>query len=141
MGFKNQKNKNSLRYRALFINFLKSMIIKILSIIIGYIVFVATSLAFFYFTKHNAHADPTYRFMMATAVYGTVSAIISGLVTQLIAKTRTLKINYIFAIFIAAFAAFSYFKASGNHYTQILTIFIFAPASILGGLFLLKRKP
>lgn len=116
------------------------MIRKILSVIIGYAIFVSTALAFFYFTKHDAHADPTYKFMMATAVYGTIWSFVAGLITQLIAKTKKLKINYILALLMAGFAAFSYFKAEGNHYTQILAIFVFAPASILGGLILIKRQ-
>jgi hypothetical protein len=113
---------------------------KILSVIIGYFIFVATSLAFFYFTDHNAHADPTYKFMMATAIYGTVSSFIAGLITQAIAGGKNLKVNYILALIIAGFAAFSYLKADGNHYTQILAIFVFAPASFLGGFLLIRRK-
>jgi ABC-type sugar transport system permease subunit len=116
------------------------MIRKILSIIIGYIIFVATALAFFKLTGRDAHADPSYKFMMATAVYGAVSSFIAGLVAQWIANTKNLGINYILALIIAGFATFSYFKSDGNHYTQILAIFVFAPASILGGFLLIKRQ-
>ncbi len=40
---------------------------------------------------------------------------------------------------IAGFAAFSFFKSTGNHWTQITAIVVFAPVSILGGLFYNKR--
>ena len=40
----------------------------------------------------------------------------------------------------AGFAAFSLIKTNGNHWTQLLAIFVFAPASILGAQFYLKQK-
>jgi len=78
--------------------------------------------------------------MLLTAVYGAVFSFISGLATNFISKANNLKVNYILALVIAGFATFSYFKASGSHWTQILAIFIFAPVSIVGGLFYLRRK-
>jgi hypothetical protein len=115
------------------------MIRKILGVIAGYAIFVVTSLAYFKLTGHAPHADPTLLFVILTAIYGALSAFIAGLVTQLISRTKDLKINYVLALIIAGFATFSFFKSSGNHWTQILAIFIFAPASILGGLFYIKR--
>ena len=112
---------------------------KIISIIAGYLIFVATSLAFFKLSGRNPHSDATLLFIIATAIYGAISSFISGLVTKLISKTTDLKTNYILALIIAGFATFSFFKAEGNHWTQILAIFIFAPVSILGGLFYNKR--
>jgi hypothetical protein len=40
---------------------------------------------------------------------------------------------------IAGFATFSFLKANGSHWTQLLAIFIFAPISVLGGWFYKKR--
>ncbi|RDC55507.1 hypothetical protein DU508_14565 [Pedobacter chinensis] len=115
------------------------MIRKILGLIAGYFVFVITSLALFKASGNNPHADPTNIFVIFTAIYGILFSIVSGFVTQLIAKTKSLNINYILALIIAGFAAFSLFKSTGNHWTQILAIFIFAPVSILGGLFHIKK--
>jgi hypothetical protein len=70
-----------------------------------------------------------------TTIFGAIFSIFAGLVTQLIAKTSNLKMNYILAFIIAGFATFSFFKSEGNHLTQLLALFIFAPVSILGGLF------
>jgi hypothetical protein len=58
----------------------------------------------------------------------------------LISRTGTLTINYVLAGIMASFAAFSYFKTGGNHYSQIAAIFLFSPASVGGGLIYLKRK-
>jgi len=115
------------------------MIRKILSIIVGYTIFVATSLALFKIAKKDPHSDPTTRFIILTTIYGAIFSFVAGLVTQLIAKTADLKINYLLAFIIAGFATFSFFKSDGNHWTQLFAIFIFAPTSILGGLFYNKR--
>jgi hypothetical protein len=115
------------------------MIRKILSIIAGYAIFVVTSLALFKIAGQDAHSDPTAFFVMLTIIYGAVFSFVAGLVTQLITKSAGLKINYVLAFIIAGFATFSFFKSEGNHWTQLLAIFIFAPVSILGGLFYNKR--
>ena len=116
------------------------MVKNFIAIITGYAIFVLTSLLLFNLSKHNAHAPATIRFQIFTAVYGIVFSILSGFVSQLIANKKNLSINYGLAILIAGFATFSFFKADGSHWTQLLAIFIFAPISILGGVFYLRRK-
>lgn len=115
------------------------MVKQILGVILGYAVFVISSMFLFRFSRVNPHEDASKLFMVLTFVYGTVFSFISGLVTQLIAKTKNLKVNYLLFIIIAGFAAFSLFKSSGSSWTQLLAIFIFAPVSVLGGLFWIKR--
>jgi len=115
------------------------MLRKIISIIAGYAIFVVTSLAFFKLSGQNPHSDPAIIFAIMTAIYGAISSFISGLVTKLISRAKDLNINYVLALIIAGFATFSFVKAEGNHWTQILAIFIFAPVSILGGLSWNKR--
>ena len=115
------------------------MVRKLVSIIVGYAFFVATSLAFFRLSGQEPHADPTTGFVIITAIYGVIISFLAGLISKLIARTRNLTMNYILALIIAGFATFSFFKSGGNHWTQLLAIFIFAPASVLGGLFYLKQ--
>jgi hypothetical protein len=112
---------------------------QILSIIAGYAIFVVTSLVLFKTTGQNPHLQATTNFIILTSVYGAIFSLISGLAVQLIAKTKTLTLNYILAFIIAGFATFSLTKSEGSHWTQILAIFIFTPISILGGLFYNKR--
>src|SRR5947207_2514017 len=109
------------------------MIRKIIGVIAGYAIFAASALALFNLSGHDPHADPTIVFAILTAVYGAVFSFIGGLVTQLIARTNNLLVNYILAWIIAGFALFSLFKTDGNHWTQVMAIFIFGPAAILGG--------
>jgi hypothetical protein len=115
------------------------MIRNILGVIAGYAIFATTSLALFKLSGQNPHADATVIFIVLTAVYGAVFSFIAGLITQLIATTKSMTINYVLCFIIAGFAAFSLFKTAGTHWTQLLAIFIFAPVSILGGLFYKKR--
>jgi uncharacterized membrane protein len=116
------------------------MIRKILGVIVGYAIFVATSLALFKLAGQDPHGQATTNFQILTAVYGAVFSFFSGLVLQLIAKTKNLNLNYILAFIIAAFATFSLIKSVGSHWTQLLAITIFAPISIIGGLFINKRN-
>ena len=111
----------------------------ILAIIAGYAIFAATALALFKLSGKDPHADPTTVFLILTAMYGAVFSFIAGLVTQLVARTKAMGINYILAFIVAGFATFSFLKSEGNHWTQLLAIFIFAPVSVLGGQFYGKR--
>lgn len=115
------------------------MLRKILAVITGYAIFVLTSVALFKISGQAPHAAATISFMVFTLIYGAVCSFIAGLVTQLIAKTGNLKINYVLAIILAGFATFSLFKSTGEHWTQLLAIFIFAPVTVIGGLFYKKR--
>jgi O-antigen ligase len=115
------------------------MIRKILAAIAGYAIFVITSLALFKFSGKDPHADPAISFVILTAIYGVLFSFVSGIVTSMIAKAADLKANYILAFILAGFAAFSFFKTGGNHWTQLLAVFIFAPASIFGGIFYNSR--
>jgi hypothetical protein len=112
---------------------------QILGVLAGYAIFVVTSLVLFKTTGQNPHLLATAGFVILTSVYGAVFSFISGLVTQVIAKTKTLTVSYILAFIIAAFATFSLIKSDGSHWTQILAIVIFAPISILGGLYYIQR--
>ncbi|RZJ49414.1 MAG: hypothetical protein EOO44_18305 [Flavobacterium sp.] len=116
------------------------MIRKILAVIVGYIIFAATALTFFKVFDIEAHSAASTSVMIQTAINGIIFSALAGWITQLIAKTGNLKINYILALLIAAFATFSFLKASGEHWTQLMAIFIFAPVSIVGGWLVARRK-
>ena len=116
------------------------MIKKVAGVIAGYAIFVATSLALFKLSKQDPHLQATTTFQILAAMYGAAFSFIGGLVLQLIAKTKSLQLNYVLAFIIAGFATFSLVKSEGSHWTQILAIVIFAPISILGGLLFIRRS-
>lgn len=113
---------------------------KTLAVIVGYAIFVASSLLLFKLSGQNPHGQTTISFQLITAIYGVVFSFLSGLVLQFIARTNNLNLNYVLAFIIAGFATFSLMKAEGSHWTQLMAILIFAPASVLGGLFYIRRK-
>jgi hypothetical protein len=115
------------------------MIKNIFAIVAGYAIFVISSVALFKISGHKPHAPATVGFQLFTAVYGAAFSLLSGYVTQLVARTKSVKVNYLLAVIIAGFAAFSMFKSTGSSWTQLLAIFIFAPISVLGGLLHLKK--
>ena len=133
-------NQNAANGKRDQINSPQHMIRNILSVLAGYLIFVITSLALFKLSGQDPHADPTTTFVILTIIYGAAFSFLSGLITQLISKTKNITLNYVLCFIIAGFATFSLFKTTGNHWTQLLAIFIFAPISILGGLFYNKQN-
>lgn len=111
----------------------------ILGVITGYAIFVISTLLLFKLSGIDPHANATLTFMVLTIGYGLVFSFLGGFMAQLISGTRTLTVNYVLAFIMAGFAAFSFFKTSGNHYSQLAAIFLFAPASLLGGWFRKKK--
>jgi hypothetical protein len=113
---------------------------QILGVIAGYIIFVISSLLLFRLSGVKPHSEASVAFMFLTFVYGTVFSFISGVVAQVIAKKNNLKVNYVLFVIMAGFATFSLFKSEGSSWTQLLAIFVFAPISILGGFFWIKKS-
>jgi hypothetical protein len=110
-----------------------------LAIIVGYAIFALSAVALFAFGQ-DPHSDAALGFKVLTAVYGAAFSCLGGYVGQLIAKRKTLTLNFCLALIIAGFAAFSWFKSGGQHWTQLFAIVIFAPSAILGGYLNLKRR-
>jgi hypothetical protein len=115
------------------------MIRSILGVTTGYMIFVITSILLFRISGVKPHSEASVTFMLLTFVYGAVFSFLSGFVTQTIARTKNLKVNYILFVIMAGFATFSLFKSSGSSWTQLLAIFVFAPVSILGGFIRIKK--
>src|ERR1043166_6640537 len=106
----------------------------ILAVILGYAVFVVSAALLFQLSGIDPHAEPATGFIVLSIIYGILFSFLGGLLTQLISRSGKLGINYVLAASIAGFAAYSLFKTTGNHYSQYAAIFLFAPASILGGM-------
>jgi hypothetical protein len=109
------------------------MIRNILSVIAGYLIFAVSSVLLFTLKSHKPHGDASTTFKIATIIYGVFFSVIAGFVVQLIAKQKTLTLNYILALVIFLFAAISLITATGTHWTQLSAMLIFAPVSVLGG--------
>ncbi|MEP6787410.1 MAG: hypothetical protein ABJB40_03200 [Acidobacteriota bacterium] len=115
------------------------MIRNILAVIAGYLIFAVTAVALFSLSGIDPHTDASVPKVGLVVVYGAVFAAIGGYAAHLIASSKTLTVNYVLSFIIAGFAVFSLFASSGSHYTQVATIFLFAPLSLLGGYLHAKR--
>lgn len=115
------------------------MLRKIAAILAGYAIFVIAAVILFQVSGVDPHSDPSTLFLIGVLACGIASSLIGGFVAQLIVKEGRLTVNFILALIIAGFATFSYFKTTGNHYSQIAAIFLFAPVSILGGYFAIRK--
>ena len=109
------------------------MIRNILAVIAGYLIFAISSVLLFTLTSHKPHAEASTAFKIITIIYGVFFFVIAGFVVQLIARQKTLALNYILALVIFIFATISLITATGTHWTQLFAMFIFAPVSVLGG--------
>ncbi|WP_339811387.1 hypothetical protein [uncultured Imperialibacter sp.] len=112
----------------------------ILAVVIGYLVFAVSAVLLFQMSGIDPHNDPSPGIIALTIGYGLVFSFLGGLLAQPISGSGKLTVNYFLAGLMAAFAAFSMFKSEGNHFTQLAAIFLFSPASVLGGSVYLKRN-
>ncbi len=106
----------------------------VLAVVVGYLIFAVSAVLLFNLSGIDLHAEAGVATVVFVVAFGAVFAFIGGYLAKLIAATKTMIVNYALAILVAGFAAFSFFKSPGTHYTQIAAIFLFAPMSILGGL-------
>lgn len=115
------------------------MIRKILSVIAGYLVFAISSALLFILSGQPPHQDAPLRFKLITLIYGLFFAVLAGLVVQLIARQQNLALNFVLVVVIFMLAMISLLTSGGNHWTQFMAMFIFAPVSFAGGYFRIKR--
>ena len=116
------------------------MIRNILGVIVGYLIFAVSAVLLFQISGQNPHGETTASFMIFVILYGAVFVTIGGFVAKIIAGGKSLLTNYVLAAIMAGFAAFSMLATSGNHYTQIAAVFLFAPLTILGGFLYIKKN-
>jgi uncharacterized membrane protein YccC len=109
------------------------MIRKIISVIAGYAVFAVSSVLLFVLSGHQPHQDAPVKFKVATLLYGIFFALLSGVVVQLIARQKTLFLNFILSVVISLLAGISLINSTGSHWTQYFAVFVFGPVSIWGG--------
>ena len=110
----------------------------IAAVIVGYLIFAVSAVLLFNVSGIDPHAETGLTTKFGVVVFGCVFSFIGGYFAKLIAAANALTVNIVLAILMAAFATFSFFKSPGEHYTQIAAIFLFAPASLLGGI---ARRP
>lgn len=109
----------------------------IAAVIVGYLIFAGSAVFLFNLSGIDPHAETDFRTKVGIICLGYIFAFSGGYVARVIAASSNLTVNFVLAFLIAGFAAFSLFKSPREHYTQIAAIFLFAPASLIGGI----RRP
>jgi hypothetical protein len=107
----------------------------IFGVVIGYLIFALSAVTLFGFSGIDPHVETDVTTTASVIIFGCVFCFIGGYFCKMIADTKTLRSNSALALLLAGFAAFSFFKSDGSHYTQIAAIFLFSPMSLLGGFF------
>lgn len=105
----------------------------ILAVIAGYLIFGISSLLFFRVNEIDPHGIAGPATIAAVIVFGMVAALVAGIITKLIASGRRRLANLGLGVVIAAFAFVSMLMSSGEHYTQVAAIILFAPIAIIAG--------
>lgn len=118
---------------------MKNVLRNTIAVVAGYAIFAVSAVLLFQMSGINPHDDPSLSLLIFVISYGMVFAFLGGLVAQLISPQRKLTINLVLGGIMATFATFSLFHSAGNHFTQVAAIFLFAPASLLGGLTGLRK--
>lgn len=106
----------------------------IAAVIAGYLIFAVSAVLLFNLSGIDPHAETGLMTKFGVVIFGCVFSFIGGYIAKLIAAANSLSVNIVLAVLMAAFAAFSFFESPGEHYTQIAAIFLFAPASLIGGI-------
>ena len=106
----------------------------ILAVVIGYLIFGVSAWLLFQFASIDPHAAPDASFLVLGSLYGSLFAFLGGYLSAVIARKKAILHASIVAVIIAAAAIASLFLAEGSHWSELATIFLFAPMAILGGM-------
>lgn len=110
------------------------MIKKVIAVIAGYLLFAFSAGVWFPLTGHEPHAAAPWAFMLLTLVYGIFFSLLAGWLARLIARQTNLLVNYLLAMLMFLLATLSLLFSGGSHWTQLMTLLVFSPCAILGGL-------
>jgi hypothetical protein len=105
----------------------------ILAAVAGYLIFAISSVLFFRLNEIDPHGKAGPGTMAAVIVFGMVAALVAGTITKLIAPGPGRSANLGLGALMAAFALISLLLSSGEHYTQVAAIILFAPIAIVAG--------
>jgi hypothetical protein len=112
-----------------------SLLRSLAAVLLGYIVFAASSYAIFRMSGQAPHAVASMSFMLATIASGIVFAVAGGYVAGWIAGRRPLAHAVAMAALLALGAGVSLASTLGHGaiWTQLAALLLMAPSAVLGG--------
>ena len=107
----------------------------IAAVLVGYVVFAASSFAVFRLSGHAPHAPAPVPFMLLAIASGVVFAALGGYVAGSLAGRRPLAHAVAMAALLAAGATASLVSTLGHGaiWTQVAALTLMAPSAVLGG--------
>jgi hypothetical protein len=118
-----------------------SILRSILAVLIGYIVFAASSFAVFRVSGQAPHAEASVGFMAASIASGIVFAAAGGYVAAWLAGRRPIAHGLAMAAVLAAGAVASLAATVGHGaiWSQVAALALMAPSAVLGGWWRARR--
>ena len=113
----------------------------ILAIVVGYLIFALSAVAFFKGGGLDPHAPPSGRVFLFGIAYGLFFAVLAGYVTILIARRRVLwPVLAVAAIAALAAATSLLFAGDDAAWAELTTVILMAPAIVAGGAVRLRNQ-
>ena len=113
----------------------------IMALVSGYLVFSLGALILYLFTDFKPNELPTLEYALISGSTGGLTAFAGGYLTAVIMKDSSRRVLWVLSSLIAGFALLSLLAQPGvTHWTQLLSIFMFAPLAFLGGSLRLHRS-
>jgi hypothetical protein len=104
--------------------------------VIGYLISSISSVLFFVLGHIPPHQPASTGVMWATAIYGVVFAVIAAVVGASFSRKNALGIGAAIALTIGVAGMVSWYLSPNDaHWTQVIAIFLMAPAAQFGALF------
>jgi hypothetical protein len=104
--------------------------------LVGYLISCVSSILFFTVGHIPPHQPASSTVMWITAIYGIVFAVIGAIVGANFARKYALGIGAAIALTIGTAALLSWYETpNAAHWTQVIAIFLMAPAAQFGALF------
>lgn len=113
----------------------------ILSVFVGYVVFVIIAVLYFNLTGINPELMPELKDIIITGIVSGFGSLLCGYITASISKDKTKIALGSLSGLIGIVSLISIFaQPETSHWTQIMTLFWLAPLAYVGGLIKLRQK-
>jgi hypothetical protein len=104
--------------------------------LVGYLISCISSILFFTLGRIPPHMPASATVMWITTIYGIVFAVIGAVVGANFSRKHALGIGAAIALTIGAAGLASWYETpNASHWTQLIAIFLMAPAAQFGALF------
>lgn len=105
------------------------------SVVLGYLIFALSAVAFFQLSGQPPHAPASLSIMQFSCLVGVVAAFVGGYLAARLAGCRPLAHGSAVAVILAAGAMVSlvYTVGHGAIWSQVAALVLMAPSAVLGG--------